>query len=153
AVLVIRHLNKREGGNPLYRGGGSIAIIGAARSGLLLAADPDDASGLARVLAVPKSNHALKPPALKLRLVAEPGALAVRVQWEGESNHTPASLLATHEEPGERRALEEAEHFLCELLAAGDVPAEDCERAARSVGISQRTLRRARHRLGVKSRK
>ncbi len=42
AVLVVRHLNKATGGVALYRGGGSIGIIGAARSGLLVAADPDD---------------------------------------------------------------------------------------------------------------
>jgi hypothetical protein len=40
AVLVVRHLNKAMGGNPLYRGGGSIGIIGAARSGLLVARSP-----------------------------------------------------------------------------------------------------------------
>ncbi|PYT27617.1 MAG: hypothetical protein DMG58_20015 [Acidobacteria bacterium] len=36
AVLVVRHLNKNSEGNALYRGGGSIGIIGAARSGLLV---------------------------------------------------------------------------------------------------------------------
>ncbi len=37
AVVVVRHLNKGNASNPLYRGGGSIGIIGAARSGLLVA--------------------------------------------------------------------------------------------------------------------
>jgi RecA-family ATPase len=31
AVILVRHLNKMPGGNPLYRGGGSIGIIGAFR--------------------------------------------------------------------------------------------------------------------------
>src|SRR5688572_2019819 len=31
AIIVVRHLNKSTGANPLYRGGGSIGIIGAAR--------------------------------------------------------------------------------------------------------------------------
>ena len=34
-ILVLRHLNNAKGGNPPYRGGGSIAIVGAARVGLL----------------------------------------------------------------------------------------------------------------------
>src|SRR5205807_2386168 len=34
AILVIRHLNKLTGGPSLYRGGGSIGIVGAARSAL-----------------------------------------------------------------------------------------------------------------------
>src|SRR5215207_1311682 len=42
AIVVVRHLNKSASANPLYRGLGSVGIIGAARSGLLLAADPDD---------------------------------------------------------------------------------------------------------------
>src|SRR5918997_427133 len=39
AVLLVRHLNKSAGGNALYRGGGSIGIIGAARAGLVVAPD------------------------------------------------------------------------------------------------------------------
>ena len=36
AVIIVRHLTKNSAeGNPLYRGGASIGIIGAARSGLL----------------------------------------------------------------------------------------------------------------------
>ncbi len=45
AVLVVRHLNKGGSSNPLYRGGGSIGIIGAARSGLLVAKDRPGQSG------------------------------------------------------------------------------------------------------------
>jgi len=39
AVLVVRHLNKSGGSNALYRGGGSIGIIGAARVGAVIAQD------------------------------------------------------------------------------------------------------------------
>ena len=56
AVLVVRHLNKAGGSNPLYRGGG---IVGAARSGLLVAPDPED--GQRRILAASKSNLAPAP--------------------------------------------------------------------------------------------
>jgi len=42
AVVVVRHLNKDSGGNVLYRGGGSIGIIGAARCALLVAKHPED---------------------------------------------------------------------------------------------------------------
>jgi hypothetical protein len=40
AVVAVRHLTKTEGSNPLYRGGGSIGIVGAARSALLVAKAP-----------------------------------------------------------------------------------------------------------------
>src|SRR5207248_480813 len=42
AILIIRHLNKGTSDNLLYRGAGSIGIIGAARMGLLVAHDPND---------------------------------------------------------------------------------------------------------------
>jgi hypothetical protein len=45
AVLVIVHLNKQRGGDPLYRIGGSIGQVGAARSILGFGRDPDDPDG------------------------------------------------------------------------------------------------------------
>jgi hypothetical protein len=59
AVLVVRHLNKAAANNPLYRGGGSIGIIGAARMAFVVGKDPQDESR--RVLASTKNNLA-KPP-------------------------------------------------------------------------------------------
>ena len=44
AVLAIRHLNKTRMARAKYRGVGSIGIIGAARSALLVARDPEDPS-------------------------------------------------------------------------------------------------------------
>ena len=41
-LLLLRHLNKTSGGPAIYRGGGSIGIVGAARAGYLVARDPDD---------------------------------------------------------------------------------------------------------------
>ena len=49
-VVVIRHLNKTGGANPLYRGGGSIGIIGAARAAMIVAPDPEDAEFWAATL-------------------------------------------------------------------------------------------------------
>jgi hypothetical protein len=45
AVLVVVHLNKQRGGDPLYRIGGSIGQVGAARSILGFGRDPDDPDG------------------------------------------------------------------------------------------------------------
>lgn len=41
-ILFLRHLNKAAGTKAIYRGGGSIGIIGAVRVGLLVAQDPGD---------------------------------------------------------------------------------------------------------------
>jgi RecA-family ATPase len=62
AIVLVRHLNKNQGGSAIYRGGGSIGIVGAARVGLLVAKDPDDAQR--RVLAVTKNNLPKEMPSL-----------------------------------------------------------------------------------------
>jgi len=144
AVLVIRHLNKTPGGNPLYRGGGSIGVIGAARAGMLMAADPENPD--VRLLAVTKNNLGRPAPTLACRI--EDRAGVPRIAWQGESHHTAATLLATvsGEEGG---ALADARDFLLAELNAGPKAARDIERAAEHAGIARRTLWRARKALGV----
>jgi hypothetical protein len=93
AILLVRHLNKTPGGSPLYRGGGSIAIIGVARSGMIAAADPNDPEGLRRAIAMSKSNLAGLAPSLLYRIEEAASGAAV-VRWEGETNLTAAELLA-----------------------------------------------------------
>jgi len=150
AVLVVRHLNKggSAGGNPIYRGGGSIGIIGAARSGLLVARDPDDPDR--RILAVTKANLAAPVPALRWRLVDGPDGLVA--EWLGASEHTAATLMA-EPEGDERTARDEAAEWLRDVLRDGPQPAAEVKRRARADGIADRTLDRAKARLGVRAAK
>jgi replicative DNA helicase len=153
AVVVIRHLNKSGGGNALYRGGGSIGIIAAARSAFMLARDPDDPTGEYRVLAMLKSNLAAPAPALRLRLLLNPGDDRPCVRWEGSSPHSADSLLAVPGDPEDRSALEDAVEFLQEALTSGRVPTHEVLQEARRAGIRDMTLRRAKARLKVRARK
>jgi hypothetical protein len=134
AVLIVRHLNKRSGGPAIYRGGGSIGIIGLARSGLLVAPDPDDSAG--RVLASVKNNLATGIPSMRWRLVPEDNG-AARVEWLGLSSHTAETLLANCEgEPEERSALDEACAFLKDALAGGEVEVQEVRRRAAQAGVT-----------------
>jgi putative DNA primase/helicase len=146
AVLVVRHLNKMAGANPLYRGGGSIGIIGAARAGLLVGVDPDDEHR--RILAVSKSNLAAKAPSLAYKLVGEDLYDTARVVWQGTSEHTAEDLLGR---PVERAApkQEEAEDFLRQQLAKQARPVTWLQTAAKQKGISWRTVERAKAALEV----
>jgi len=156
AVVLVRHLTKTGEANPLYRGGGSIGIVGAARSGLLVAADPDDPSGERRVLAVAKGNLAGVVPALAYRLESAGAPGAVRVVWEGPVEHTAATLLgpsAGGADPVARDALGEAASFLRALLADGPRPAREVLAAAREAGLAGITVRRAKVALGVVAQK
>ena len=151
AVLVVRHLNKRAGGPAIYRGGGSIGIIGLARSGLVVAADPDDPT--LRILASAKSNLGPPPPSLRWKLVGNADGVA-RVEWLGVSEHGADALLAEPTDaPEERSALREASEFLRDLLADGEKQTAEISSRAREAGISDRTLERAKARLGVRHRK
>jgi hypothetical protein len=150
AVLVVRHLNKMTGGNPLYRGGGSIGIIGAARSGLLVAKDPDNPDR--RVLASTKCNLAKLPASLLFDLTLSPEG-ALRVGWMGESTHTAESLLAAPRDDEDRDAVQEAVGVLRTILENGPMPVADVKKDARKAGVFERTLLRAKAILGVKSRK
>ncbi|HEY1378991.1 MAG TPA: AAA family ATPase [Gemmataceae bacterium] len=144
AVLVVRHLNKFTGGPALYRGGGSIGIIGAARSALVVGRDPGDPAR--RVLAVNKCNIAA--PARGIAYTIEAAGGVGRIGWGEECDLSADDILAVPERPrGE--ATGEAERFLRELLAGGPVPAAEAERQAAAAGISDVTLRRAKKRLGV----
>jgi hypothetical protein len=151
-VLVIRHLRKSGASNPVYRGGGSIGIIGAARTGLLVAPDPDDPAGR-RILAWTKLNVAAMPQSWAFRLDQALNCSQPHVVWEGASEYDAESLLATKGEKGEPGALEEAIDFLDDQLGAGAVPAADVVSEAQRAGIAPATLNRAKKRLGVISAK
>lgn len=150
AVICLRHLSKTGGANALYRGGGSIGIIGAARAGLLVALDPEDPER--RILAVTKNNLAAPVSALAFRLLPDEEHGCARVAWGGHTAHT-ASQLLEHVDPEERSAGDEAVDFLRELLADGPVPAKKVKAAARDAGIADRTLDRAKKRTGVEAKR
>ena len=152
AIVVVRHLNKAPAANPLYRGLGSIGIIGAARSGLLLAADPDDPER--RILAVGKGNLARPPASLAFRLEAVPGASVARVVWDGESPWTATQLLHAQREAadngnGRRSVIDEARAWLRGTLAAGPRPARELRQEAGDHGIGAKALYAARKAEGI----
>jgi putative DNA primase/helicase len=144
-VLLLRHLNKGKG-DALYRGGGSIGIVGAARVGLLAATDPDDSD--LRVLAPLKNNLAAAPPSLTYRLVPHDLFDVARVQWVGESSHSAGDLLAPRDD--EQSAVTEAQNWLEDYLTQeGRCPSKDAKAEGRKVGHSQSSIDRAARKLNV----
>ncbi|MCD2195697.1 AAA family ATPase [Actinomycetospora endophytica] len=152
-VLLLRHLNKGgSGSSPMYRGGGSIGIVGAARAGYVVGADPDDDTG--RVLACVKLNiGGSEPDSLKYRLDGDTGTDAARVVWGEASPHRAADLLnRSDDEYDERR---EVEMWLSGVIAdrAGTVAAKDAFGAAGQLGYSRDQVKRAKKRLGLVAEK
>jgi hypothetical protein len=146
AILVVRHLNKTSGASAVYRGGGSIGIIGAARVGLMVARDPEDVDR--RILAVTKSNVGPIPPAMAYRLLPDDALGVAAVAWEGPTNHRADDLLAgPADRPAPKREL--AEQLLLDQLADGPRLRSEIRETAEEAGVSWRTVETAKARLGL----
>ena len=107
----------------------------------------------------PPSNLVAIPPSLAYRIetrivegdVGESIATA-RMVHIGESSASGYDLLASRGD-GPRSAVDEAADFLMVELGAGAKPASVMQKAARDAGISEKSLRTAREKLGVKPQK
>jgi RecA-family ATPase len=148
-VICQRHLNKGGGTKALYRGGGSIGIIAAARAGILIAQDPDSPEH--RVMAQTKNNLGLKQQSLRYRLEWCPDVGACRVVWCGTSDCQADDLLAPPASAEEKSKKEEAAELLQELLAKGPRPAEECYEEGQPAGFGKMVMWRAKEHLGVKA--
>src|SRR5262249_24832106 len=116
ALVVVRHLNKNSRGQPaLYRGSGSIAIVGAARTAHLVGRSPYDPAR--RVLACTKINIGLMPQSLGFEI--ESGERdRPRIRWTGPIDLSADDLvLSGGLEHGEM--LRRAKLFLGEVLRDG----------------------------------
>lgn len=150
AVVIVRHLNKAQGGSSMYRGGGSIGFNGLARVCLLVAKDPENESR--RILAGIKSNLAPLPSSLSYEIENCQGV--PRVSWGGTCDHTADELLAIPSSPEEKSALDEAKDFLLDILKDGaSINTKEILKQSKNSGIADRTLKRAKSALKVKAEK
>lgn len=160
AVVVVMHLRKSEADHLLHRVSGSVAFVGAARSVLAFARDPDDADGdhgYRRVIVHAKSNWGRYAPSLACHVEGDTapgpdgaGMPTSRLVFDGECDLAPSDLLAT-QSSDERSDRQEAREFLLAELRDGRRPADDMRQAARDAGISERTIKRAKSDLAIQS--
>jgi hypothetical protein len=122
-------------------------LSAAVRSALVAGLAPGNLHGERALLQV-KSN--LGPVGRPLGYAIEAGDVLC---WRGETGVSDAGLLLPEEDTQRRTALREAMEFLLRELAAGPVPAVRIRQAAKDVGISLTTLKRAKAHLGVLSDK
>lgn len=156
-VLGIAHLNKSQSNRALTRIGGSVALGAVARSVLLFGADPDadEDDATARVIVHAKNNLGPLAPTIRARVVThevEHQGTTLRapvVETVGLAPHMTAAQVLDGDDNGDVRS--EARAFLRETLSHGPVPQKDVMREARSLGISESTLRRVKKGLGVES--
>jgi len=154
SVLYVRHVSKAEYSSILDRVGGSVAWTAAARSVLLFGDDPDDYSGKQRVVAHAKCNIGPLLPSLSCALEtvrlngSGPQVSTSQIVFGGNVDVKAADLLDSDQTRSEYR---EATDFLLQELAQGAVETRKLLKGARSLGISDRTLYRAKADLRIRS--
>lgn len=149
-VLCVTHLNKATQSKTIYRSMGSLAFTAAARMAWLVAKDPSRPED--RVLAPIKSNISGSAPGLRYRITQKDGDSGPTVEYQIDTRPITLEDLeqtgAEGDQPGE---LDEAVSWLTEALTGGAVGAKEIVKQAGEVGISKRTLARAKRELGVRS--
>jgi putative DNA primase/helicase len=154
AVILVRHLNKTAGGNALYRGGGSIGIIGLSRAGCLFGVDPTDPTKARRVMIPHKHNLSglASPYAFTIIVKDVPGLGPVsKIRWDGPCDVSTTDLLDQPVTAAEQSDLDDAMAFLGEILAFGPEWRRAIRKEAQERDISTATLRRAKSKLGIKA--
>ena len=139
-ILLVRHLNKDDGPNALYRGGGSIAFVAACRLAWLVGRDPKMEERC--VLAQTKNNYAPKQLSLTYTLPKD----GPRVDWQGASILTANELASRRAHPSRRRARD----FLRVFLEAGPRLSHEVWDAARKHRLSKNTINRAKEELEIR---
>lgn len=154
AVLMIRHMNKGVGASPMYRGGGSIGVIGAARFAFVAARDPDDPTGLRRVLAPVKINVGPEPPALAYTLESVEGMDVAKVEWHGEITMSAAKLVMAAKSEAEQNAIKDAVEWLRDQLkVSGAKPVTEVRSQATKDGFTWDEIKTAIGVEGIRRRR
>ncbi|WP_431300635.1 AAA family ATPase [Tabrizicola sp. BL-A-41-H6] len=150
AILVVRHLRKSGGDNPMARGLGSISINARVRSALVLARHPDDRE--LRAVAHYKSSYAKEGPTVLFELKASTSGFP-KISWKGTDDSLTGEHLLREPDRADRgrppNELEHAKVFLHEILRSGPREKTEIMLAADAKGITEATLRRAREDIGV----
>lgn len=142
AIVLIGHLNKAAGTQSTYRGLGSIDITAAVRSLLFIGKLKD--SPTTRVLIHEKSSLAPPGQSLAFSLGDEKG-----FEWIGDYDITADELLAGADNTKTESKTAQAQMLILELLADGKrMPSAELEKTVNERGISSRTMRTAKSRIG-----
>ena len=142
AIVLIGHLNKAAGTQSTYRGLGSIDITAAVRSLLFIGKLKD--SPTTRVLIHEKSSLAPPGQSLAFSLGDEKG-----FEWIGAYDITADELLTGADTAKTESKTAQAQMLILELLADGKrMPSAELEKTVNERGISSRTMRTAKSRIG-----
>ena len=140
AVILIGHLNKKEGSKDLYRSLGSIDLIAAARSVLQMERDSGDPD----VRIVRQIKNSLAPTGKDIRFEIRPETGFRWLSCE-DSIQKPVQM----ERPVFKTKTEKAAFLIKEILSQGDVRSKDMYARLSREGISHRTAEDIIKEIGI----
>lgn len=158
AVLGISHFSKGTGGkDPLERVTGSLAFGALARI-VLATAKITDGDSAKRIFCRAKSNIGADHGGFEYDLHQKEieghlGLFSSYAAWGQPVEGSARELLAESEPDNNDGEIAGAEQFLREALAHGAMPQKEIEQECKGAGFSVATLRRAKKRIGIVSKK
>ena len=156
AVLGISHLNKSTTQDAISRVSGSGAFVAASRAAFFVVKDRANSD---RRLLLPLKNNLAKDIdgfAFGIQSVTlDDGIQTSKAVFENELVAITAdeAMTAKAISSTDKRALEDAERFLLELLSNGPVEVKAIENEAEKAGYSWATIRRAKGGMPINSKK
>jgi hypothetical protein len=149
-VILCRHLRKGRSGGLLEHGLGSVAIAAVCRSILRVERDPVNPSVC--YLACVQGNYGKAPGVVPYSLDPKPGSVFT-VTFAKRIDRELEEVLDGDIEADERDALSDAKGLLRGALKGGAVDAKIILEEAKKNGIGERTLRKAKAELKVRSKR
>lgn len=142
AILPIRHWNKNAGATASQRGSGSVDFRNASRSVLQIIKNGEE-----RYLALEKSNYGSRAKTIAFSI--KDGVLF----WGAESDKTADEILSevNQRNEGDSYARDEAKDFLLNRLKFGPVLSKELQEEADQIGLSRRTIERAKKDLEIEA--
>ncbi len=144
AIVLIGHMNKKEGGKDLYRSLGSIDIVAAARSVLLV--ERESLDPYIRVVHQIKNSLAPIGEHLYFEICPETG-----FRW-GKSDNSPSPDRKTEiiiKQPKSKH--EQAAEIIRREMFSGDVEAKAIQAVLSKNGIGEKTVQEVKTAMGVRS--
>lgn len=148
AIVVIAHMNKAEGMKAVYRTVGSIDVVGAARSALLITRDKQDEE--LRIMVQAKSNLGPTGSGIVFRL-------GEKIEFISEAQYKVDDLMLDTVVPAQQGRpdvqTQKAMSEIKTLLSKGPVSSSKCELHLKEMNIGITTIKKAKKLLGVTSQR
>lgn len=146
AIVLIGHLNKKEGTKGLYRSLGSIDVVAAARSVLQVERNPENTS--IRLVRQIKNSLGSDGAEIGFSITEEDG-----FQWldSSDKQNDEAQDEVQKDSADFKTKAEKASFLIKKLLAEGDMPSKGIYETLKKAGISRRTIAETKKVLGIQS--